>query len=61
MLELGGADAYLILRDVDIAFTAEACAKGRLVNSGQSCIAAKRFIVLAELAQEFEKRVCRPR
>src|SRR6185312_13960894 len=49
VLELGGSDAYLVLSDADIAFTAAACAKGRLVNSGQSCIAAKRFIVLEAL------------
>jgi succinate-semialdehyde dehydrogenase/glutarate-semialdehyde dehydrogenase len=55
VLELGGADAYLILQKSDIAFTASSCAKGRLVNSGQSCIAAKRFIVVRELAEDFEK------
>ena len=50
-------DAYLVLSDADIEFTAAACAKGRLVNSGQSCIAAKRFIVLAQLADRFEKQL----
>ncbi|HSC18587.1 MAG TPA: NAD-dependent succinate-semialdehyde dehydrogenase [Rhizomicrobium sp.] len=55
VLELGGSDAYLVLADADIEFTAAACAKGRLVNSGQSCIAAKRFIVLEQLKSEFEK------
>ncbi|HTK79384.1 MAG TPA: NAD-dependent succinate-semialdehyde dehydrogenase [Rhizomicrobium sp.] len=55
VLELGGSDAYLVLSDADIEFTAAACAKGRLVNSGQSCIAAKRFIVLEQLKSEFEK------
>ncbi len=55
VLELGGADAYLILQNSDIAFAASTCAKGRLVNSGQSCVAAKRFIVLKELAEAFEK------
>jgi len=55
VLELGGSDAYLVLSDADIAFTAAACGKGRLVNSGQSCIAAKRFIVLEQLRSEFEK------
>jgi succinate-semialdehyde dehydrogenase/glutarate-semialdehyde dehydrogenase len=57
VLELGGSDAYLVLSDADIAFTASACAKGRLVNSGQSCIAAKRFIVLGELRARFEQRL----
>jgi len=55
VLELGGADAYLVLADSDLAFVAKACAKGRLVNSGQSCIAAKRFIVLEPLRARFEE------
>ena len=57
VLELGGSDAYLVLSDADIEFTAAACAKGRLVNSGQSCIAAKRFIVLEELKSRFEQQL----
>ncbi len=57
VLELGGSDAYLVLSDADIEFTAAACAKGRLVNSGQSCIAAKRFIVVEELKSRFEQQL----
>jgi succinate-semialdehyde dehydrogenase/glutarate-semialdehyde dehydrogenase len=57
VLELGGSDAYLVLEDADIDFTAAACAKGRLVNSGQSCIAAKRFIVLDAVKRRFEERL----
>jgi len=57
VLELGGSDAYLVLSDADIDFTAAACAKGRLVNSGQSCIAAKRFIVLEPLKARFEQQL----
>jgi succinate-semialdehyde dehydrogenase/glutarate-semialdehyde dehydrogenase len=56
VLELGGSDAYLVLSDADIEFTAAACAKGRLVNSGQSCIAAKRFVVLEQLKSRFEQQ-----
>jgi succinate-semialdehyde dehydrogenase/glutarate-semialdehyde dehydrogenase len=57
VLELGGSDAYLVLSDADIEFTAAVCAKGRLVNSGQSCIAAKRFIVLEQLKERFEQQL----
>jgi succinate-semialdehyde dehydrogenase / glutarate-semialdehyde dehydrogenase len=57
VLELGGSDAYLVLSDADIEFAAVACAKGRLVNSGQSCIAAKRFIVLDGLSARFEQQL----
>jgi succinate-semialdehyde dehydrogenase/glutarate-semialdehyde dehydrogenase len=55
VLELGGSDAYLVLDGADLEFTAAASAKGRLVNGGQSCIAAKRFVVLEPLRRKFEK------
>ena len=54
VLELGGADAYLVLEDADIEAAAKACAAGRMVNAGQSCIAAKRFIVVAQVREAFE-------
>ncbi|MDE2183942.1 MAG: NAD-dependent succinate-semialdehyde dehydrogenase [Alphaproteobacteria bacterium] len=57
VLELGGSDAYLVLSDADIDFTAAACARGRLVNSGQSCIAAKRFIVVDDVRTPFEAKL----
>jgi succinate-semialdehyde dehydrogenase/glutarate-semialdehyde dehydrogenase len=55
VLELGGSDAYLVLEDSDIGFAAALGAKGRLVNGGQSCIAAKRFIVIESKRAEFER------
>lgn len=53
VLELGGSDAYLILEDADIALAAKACAKTRLQNCGQSCVAGKRFIVVEKVAKQF--------
>jgi len=55
VLELGGSDPYVVLNDADIEAAAAICAKGRLINSGQSCIAAKRFIVVASIRKSFEQ------
>jgi succinate-semialdehyde dehydrogenase / glutarate-semialdehyde dehydrogenase len=54
VLELGGSDAYVVLDDADIEQAAAISTKGRLVNSGQSCIAAKRFIVTGKTKAGFE-------
>lgn len=54
VFELGGSDAYLILGDADLKLAAETCAQSRLINSGQSCVSAKRFIVVRSVQNEFE-------
>ncbi len=54
VLELGGSDAYLILEDADPGIAAEICVNGRLKNSGQSCVAAKRFVVMNSIIGAFE-------
>ncbi len=57
VLELGGSDPYLVLSDADINLAAKSCADSRFINNGQSCVAAKRWIVSKDIKEKFTELV----
>jgi succinate-semialdehyde dehydrogenase len=56
VMELGGSDAFIVCADADLPKAVAAGIKGRFHNAGQVCLAAKRFILVEEIADEFERR-----
>jgi len=56
VLELGGSDPYVVLHDADLETTVPICVSARMLNTGQSCIAGKRFIVHRSIFDDFIKK-----
>lgn len=57
VLELGSNDAFIVLEDADVELAVETCTQARLINNGETCVAAKRFIVVDSLYDDFRKRI----
>jgi succinate-semialdehyde dehydrogenase/glutarate-semialdehyde dehydrogenase len=57
VLELGGSDAYIVLEDADIDLAVQTCFDARFINTGQSCVAAKRFVVVKKVRKIFEEKM----
>ncbi|MDN5732913.1 MAG: NAD-dependent succinate-semialdehyde dehydrogenase [Psychrobacter sp.] len=57
VLELGSNDAFIVLEDADLDLAVETCTQARLINNGETCVAAKRFIVVDSVYDEFRQRI----
>ena len=59
VLELGGSDAFIVMPSADFESGAESAVKARTINTGQSCIAGKRFFIADQIYDDFLRAVCR--
>ncbi|MGO1623810.1 MAG: NAD-dependent succinate-semialdehyde dehydrogenase [Psychrobacter sp.] len=57
VLELGSNDAFIVLEDADLDLAVDTCTQARLINNGETCVAAKRFIIVDSLYDDFRKRI----
>jgi len=57
ILELGSNDAYMVLDDADLELAVKTCLQGRMINNGQTCVSAKRFVVVEALYEDFKKAI----
>jgi succinate-semialdehyde dehydrogenase / glutarate-semialdehyde dehydrogenase len=57
VLELGSNDAYLVLDDADLELAVKTCVTGRMVNNGETCVSAKRFVVVESLYDDFKAQI----